>query len=73
MVEVYLGGGGGGQAPPPKPPHQYASGYLYTLQQNSDKSEISCKEQKCPSFPLTSMEYHDVLPYISLSRMSVYA
>ena len=25
------------------------------------------------SFALTSMEYHDVLPNISLSRMSVYA
>ena len=38
----------------------------------SDKSDISCKRAKmCLSFPLTSMEYHDVLPNIPLSRMSV--
>ena len=35
----------------------------------SDKSDISCKRAKCVyHFPLTSMEYHDVLPNISLSR-----
>ena len=39
----------------------------------SDNSDISCKRVKCVtlSFPLTSMEYHDVLPNISSSRMSV--
>ena len=34
----------------------------------SDKSDISCKKtEMCLSFPLTSMEYHDVLPNISCS------
>ena len=36
-----------------------------------EASDISCKRAKCLSFPL--MEYPDVLPNISLSRMSVYA
>ena len=39
----------------------------------SDKSDISCKRANCVSFPLTAMEYHGVLPNISLRRMSVYA
>ena len=40
----------------------------------SDKSDISRKRAKCClSFTLTSMEYHDVISYISLSRMSVSA
>ena len=39
----------------------------------SDKRTFLVKEQNVSSFALTSMEYYDVLPNISLSRMSVYA
>ena len=52
-------------------------GILSSLWQKeaSDKSYISCKRARCASlsFLLTSIEYHDVLTKIPLSRMSVNA
>ena len=51
--------------------------YPYTAllwqKEASDKIEISRKSKMCLSFTLSSMEYHDVLSNISLSRMSVSA
>ena len=51
------------------PPILYYTALIWQ-KEASDKSDISRKKSKmCLSFTLTSMEYHDVISYISLSRM----